>query len=158
MSYIISALEYDKGHLDYGARSFFSKTSQISLFNKPVQAMGNIQLYITHQEDVLRDQIREHNLIYFASEAAAKMEFADIEEFQEAVKRAMELCLHAGIPLDMHFKRIYKCSFAGIIYDWKLSVLAFELVCLNGSAANPNVARMQIELVKNQSSRHIWTQ
>ncbi len=114
--------------------------------------MEEIQLYLSNQEDFLREQVREHNLVFFASEAAAKMDFEDIEEFHEAVKRAMELCLHAGIPLDMNFKRVYKCSYKGIIYDWKLSVLAFQMVCLNGSAANPNVARKQIELLKNQAT------
>lgn len=108
--------------------------------NNPIQAV----------EDFAR-QAKELNLVYYASEAADSMKFEDITEFHEAVKRAMELCLHASIPLEGNFRRIYKCSYDGIVYDWKLSVLAYHLVCLNGGSSNPNVARMQIELLKNQS-------
>jgi hypothetical protein len=110
-----------------------------------------IQRYLDPNEEHFLEYVRELNLVYYASEAAAKMEFSDLEEFHEAVKRAMELCIHAGISLDKHFKRVYKCSFNGILYDWKLSVLGFKLVCLNGSSANPKVAQMQIELLKSQA-------
>ncbi|MFI5148147.1 MAG: damage-inducible protein D [Bacteroidia bacterium] len=113
--------------------------------------MQTIQLYLPPNEEAFREHARELSLVYYASEAAEEMGFTDIDEFQEAVKRAMELCLHAGIPLDMNFKRIYKCSYSGILYDWKLSVLGYKLVCLNGSAANPHVARMQIDLIRNQA-------
>ncbi len=107
--------------------------------------------YVTSIIEEFEKQLKELNIIYYASEAAKKMEFDDVIEFHEAVRRAMELCLHAGIPLEGNFRRIYKCSCDGIEYDWKLSVLAYQLVCLNGGSSNPNVARMQVELLKNQS-------
>lgn len=107
--------------------------------------------YVTSIVEEFSKRLKELNLICYASEAAREMGFEDVAEFHEAVKRAMELCLHAGIPLEGNFRRVYKCSYDGIEYDWKLSVLAYRLVCLNGGSSNPNVARMQIELIKNQS-------
>lgn len=96
------------------------------------------------------EQLKEINLMYYASSAAEEMQFEDIAELHEAVKRAMELCLHSRIPIDGNFKRVYKSSYNGIVYDWKLSLLAYKLICINGGSANPNVARMQVDMIKKQ--------
>ena len=110
--------------------------------------------YVTPGMETFAKQIQEFNLICYASEAAKEMEFEDVSEFHNAVKRSMELCLQAGIPLNGNFKQIYKCAFDGIEADWKLSVLAYRMVCLNGGSTNGNVARLQIELLKNQYLSH----
>jgi hypothetical protein len=94
------------------------------------------------------EQLRELNLVRYASDAADDMEFEGIEEFNEAVKRAIELCIHAGIPVNQHFKRVYKTSVNSIVYDWRISELGYRLICLNGSTSNPKVARMQMEVLK----------
>ncbi len=111
--------------------------------------MLSVQIYQEQSEDLLSEMTRELNLVYYASDAANKMQFENAEELHEAVKRAMEICLHAGLSVRKNFKQIYKCSYEGVTYDWKLSVLGFYLVCLNGSTANPNTAHMQIDLLKN---------
>ncbi|HEY4798961.1 MAG TPA: hypothetical protein VII99_07790 [Bacteroidia bacterium] len=90
------------------------------------------------------------NLQYYASSAASEMEFDSEEELHESVKRAMELCLTAGSPIKGNFQRIYKSSADGILYDWKLSELAYKLVCLSGKSDNPCVARMTIDLIRNE--------
>ncbi|HTL80244.1 MAG TPA: hypothetical protein VL651_00995 [Bacteroidia bacterium] len=77
-----------------------------------------------HAEDFFH-RLRELNLVCYASDAANEMEFENASEFEEAVKRAMELCIHAGIPIDGNFRRVYTCSESVITYDWKLSVLAY---------------------------------
>ncbi len=94
------------------------------------------------------EQLKELNLVRYASDAAAEMEFDGIDELTDAIKRATEICIHAGIPLEGNFRRVYLCSGEGIVYDWKLSVLAYRLVCVNGWTSNPNVARLQIDLLK----------
>lgn len=99
--------------------------------------------------------VNELNLVYYASEAARYMQFVDNAEYTQAVKRAMELCNQVNISIDGNFKKIYKCSYEGIENDWKLSVLAYRLVCLNGGSTNPNVATMQIQLLKNQALNQI---
>jgi hypothetical protein len=90
----------------------------------------------------------DKNLIYSASEAADKMEFETPDELQDAVKRAMELCISTGLPVNCNFKRFFKSTALGIICDWKLSALAYHLVQLNGGPSNPQVARMQFDLLK----------
>ncbi|OFZ01215.1 MAG: hypothetical protein A3K10_05885 [Bacteroidetes bacterium RIFCSPLOWO2_12_FULL_31_6] len=97
------------------------------------------------------ESAKEHDLIYYASDAASKMEFEDEKEYQEAIRRAMEICSKAGIPLDWNFKKIYRCSFNGIESDWRVSFLGYKLVCMNGGTSNPKVALMQLQLLKDLS-------
>jgi len=94
------------------------------------------------------------NLLYYASEAATEMEFESMEELHDSVKRAMEFCVSAGIPLKGNFQRVYKCFDDGISYDWKLSQLGYRLVCLNGKPSNSNVARSLIKLIKDEHINH----
>lgn len=94
------------------------------------------------------------NLLHYASEAAAEMEFDSMEELHESVKRAMELCLSSGISIKGNFQHVYKCFDNGLTYDWKLSQVAYKLVCLNGKTSNTNVARLTIQLIKGQQINH----
>jgi hypothetical protein len=95
----------------------------------------------------IAQQAIEQNLVFYASEAAAMMQLSG-DELITAVKRAMDVLHAAGYPAGSHFKRIFTCSARGLLYDWKLSVLAYHLVMLNGDAANPNVAQLQVRLLK----------
>ena len=97
----------------------------------------------------LRNRLIELNLNHYASEAAEEMEFKNSSEFNEAVKRAMEICINCGVPVDENFRLIFKCSYETVELDYKLSDLAYSLVQLNGSSVNPRVAHMQIELLQN---------
>ncbi len=98
--------------------------------------------------DYFLEQMKDLNLVCYASDVAKEMEYVNEIELEEAIQRSMELCQKANIPLDFNFKRIYKSSFDGLIYDWKLSFLAYKLVCINGGTYNPNVAQLQIQLIK----------
>lgn len=107
--------------------------------------------YISPGAQEFLDKLKELNLVRYASEAAAEMGFTSDEELNDSIKRTIELCINAGIPVDGNFQRIYMCSDQGIAYDWKLSLLAYGLVCINGWPSNPRVAQMQIGLLKNIS-------
>jgi restriction endonuclease Mrr len=100
--------------------------------------------------DEFLEKLADLNLLYNASEAALEMEFETLEELHDSVKRAMEYCLSAGIPIKGNFQRVYTCFDDGITYDWKLSPLGYRLVCLSGKPSNPNVARLTIRLVKEE--------
>ena len=97
----------------------------------------------------VEEEIRQKNLVRFASEAAALMNFRDIDELEDAVKRAYNIFTTLHLPVNENFKRVYVCSVNGISCDWKLSPLAFHIVCLNGDSCNANVAQFQLKLIKN---------
>ena len=94
-------------------------------------------------------QLKESNMICFASDAIKQMSFESDEELDDAIKSAIEICINSGIPTEENFKRIYMCSSNGILNDWKLSAFAYKLVCLNGDSSNRKVAHFQVELLEN---------
>jgi hypothetical protein len=104
--------------------------------------------------DEFVERITMHNLRYYASDAADVMDFESNEEMYDALKRAMELCLFAGIPIKGNFQSVYKSSAEGIIYDCKLSTLAYRLMCLSGKSSNPNVAQLTIQILNNKHLNH----
>lgn len=113
-----------------------------------------IQTHTSPVVDEFADKPAELNLLRYASEAVKEMEFDSLEEMHESVKRAMKLCLAAGVPIKGNFRRVYKSFADGIMYDWKLSLLAYKLVCISGKYSNPNVAFMNIQLIKNEHLNH----
>ena len=100
------------------------------------------------------DKMAMLSLTSYASEAGVAMDFDSAEELHESVKRAMELCISAGIPTKGNFQRVYKSSPDGIVNDWKLSLLAYRLVCLSGRSSNPSVAHFTVDLIKNEHINH----
>lgn len=96
----------------------------------------------------IAEQLAEQNLVYYASEAAQLMQFESQDELNDAVKRAMEVCQCSGYSLKNNFKRVFKSTPYGLVYDWKLSVLAYNLVMLNGSSMNRLVASLQVSILK----------
>ncbi len=72
------------------------------------------------------------------------------DDLEQAVTRAFKACALAGLPVHRHFQSIYVCA-DEIQKDWLVSDLAFQLIVLNASAANPIIARMQVELLSNHS-------
>ena len=113
-----------------------------------------LQTHISPFIEEFEEKFAQMNLLFYASEAGVEMEFDSIEELNEAVKSAMELFLSAAMPIKGNFLRIYKSTGDGIAHDWRLSPLAYKLVCMCGSTSNPNVARTIIQLIKNEHLNH----
>jgi len=129
-------------HISFLKNTFVKKTNMELLL---AQTNQNSSI------DNFLDQMKELNLIYYASDLEKQIDFGDNTELNDAVMRSMKLCKEANIPVDFNFKRIYKCSSDGIIHDWKLSILGYQLVCINGKAYNADIVQMQIDFLKNRS-------
>lgn len=70
------------------------------------------------------------------------------EDLMQAIRQAMNVCLAAGLPIQEHFKLVYISDNQTISPSWKLSETAFKLVIVNANTANPIVANLQFQLVK----------
>ena len=101
-------------------------------------------------EEFLRG-VQDRKLRYYASELQLALGLNHVGELTEAVKRAMRACQSQQLPLNEHFKAIYRCQEQGLILDWKLSELGYSMVLLNSDPAYPLVARMQLELIRRGS-------
>lgn len=113
-----------------------------------------VQTHTSSVVDEFAEKVAALNLMYYASDAASEMEFDSLDELHESVKRAMELCMASGISMKGNFQRVYKSFDGGLTYDWKLSLLAYRLVCISGRSSNPMVSRLIIQLIKNDHLNH----
>ena len=94
------------------------------------------------------DAAIDSNMRHYASEMIELVDIGKEDELQGAMLRAQEACKVMGIPLENHFKKVYRDAEHEVVCDYKLSPLAFGLVCVNASPANKNIARIQVEMVK----------
>lgn len=112
---------------------------EITIFNQ-----NNHNDVIDQFEEILLDT----ELKFFASEMLL-YGFNNMQEIDDAVERAMQICLTASIPLRKNFKSIYLGNNGGeVICDWKLSTFSRKLVVINADPSLPLVAQIQIELLK----------
>ena len=114
-----------------------------------------IETHTSPVVDEFVERLSEYNLRYYASEAVAEMDFDSIDELNGSVKKAMEICRSTGIPMKGNFQRVYKSYKDGLTYDWRLSELAYKLVCISGNPNNPSVARTIVNLIKDEHLHHL---
>lgn len=119
--------------------------------------MGNLVVIEQGKSSVfnkMKNFILEMDLKYYASDIAVSFEFENLNELNLAISRAMNVCSSAGIPLEEHFKIIYRGSENGLMLDYKLSEFAYKLICLNGEPYNSNVAQMQVNLLQKENLKN----
>lgn len=98
-------------------------------------------------EDFLQS-LQERKLRLYASELKSVLEIPLLSQLEEALQRAMNVCRSQQLELAEHFKPIYRCEETGVVKDWKLSPTAWYLVMLNADPVCPEVARMQLTLIR----------
>jgi hypothetical protein len=96
----------------------------------------------------LADAFVYNKLPYRISEFIFSQSRSEMEEWENAVDRAMRVCRTSGVPVEYNFKRIYLVTTRGIVKDWMLSALARRLVLINASPNNILAARLQLQLLK----------
>lgn len=98
-------------------------------------------------EDFLQS-LQERKLRLYASELKSVLEIPLMSQLEEALHRAMSVCRSQQLELAEHFKPIYRCEETGVVKDWKLSPMAWYLVMINSDPSCPEVARMQLALIR----------
>jgi hypothetical protein len=79
----------------------------------------------------------------------------DETALQEAMQRAVQVCLYMRVPIWQHFRHIYVHNASGHVQDdWALSDLALYLLLLNGNTASAAAAFAQAYAVRNIFGRN----
>ncbi|HYW94292.1 MAG TPA: hypothetical protein VE870_01745 [Bacteroidales bacterium] len=65
---------------------------------------------------------------YYASELLDRLVREPDFDLEEAVRKAIVICKLTGIPVQNHFRAVYRSEYRGIARDWKLSELACGIV------------------------------
>jgi hypothetical protein len=112
-----------------------------------IKIIDNNELYRFRGLLEFIDAVIDSNMRHYASEIIEMVEMGHEEELLRAMQRAQDACRAMDIPIDKHFKKVYRESHQNVICDYKLSPLAFGLICINANPANKNIARIQIEMI-----------
>ncbi len=91
------------------------------------------------------DQVYQSNMSMLASSLLGKG--LSVDEINEAVERAYNVCEAAGITTRQHFCFLYTQSNLGLMRDCKLTQMAYQLVLLNANTNNKAVASFQLKVL-----------
>jgi antitoxin component of RelBE/YafQ-DinJ toxin-antitoxin module len=94
------------------------------------------------------DAVIDNELKHYASDLFPELDMSDEEAFNTSLHRAKQVCITMKLPIDKHFKKIYRTSNNRVYCDYKLSHTAYLLVGINGDVRHEKVAQIQMELVK----------
>lgn len=94
--------------------------------------------------------VNELNFRFYVSEIQQMLGYTSLAEMDEAVRRAMNVCRGQRLPLQEHFKPVYRCEEKKVILDWRLSEFGYCLVLVNSDPAHPAVGHFQISLLQKR--------
>ncbi len=113
-----------------------------------VKIINDDELYRFHGLLEFIDAVIDSNMRHYASEIIELVEMGNEKEIINAMIRAQDACRALDIPVEEHFKKVYRDDLQHrVICDYKLSPLAFGLICINANPKNKNIARIQVELI-----------
>ena len=84
---------------------------------------------------------------YYASEWAHDMDIKSIGKIVRAIRKAKRICSTMGFSVREHFQPVYKSGRDGVEEDYKLTSFAIALLCVNSEVTNPQIAKMQMDMV-----------
>ena len=102
--------------------------------------------------DDVREILLSRHLIHYACSLQERC-MLDDNQLENAVQRALRVCIAAGISPTEHFRKIFVYAGSDIRQDWLVSDLGLQLIMLNADISNPIIARMQIELLSHTLTR-----
>lgn len=97
--------------------------------------------------------LRDARLIHYASDLLPELELANEVDFMISIRKAKRVMATLNLPVEEHFRKIYRTRGEYVFCDYKLSHIAYLLVSINGDVENQQVARIQLELVNRLLSK-----
>lgn len=102
--------------------------------------------------DDLEDRWFERTLTHYASHLLGKG-VLDQDDLEAALRKAIIVVATAMPPVTHHFKKIYVFDGIAIKTDWLVSDLGLQMILMNADVSNPEVARLQVQLLSKTRSR-----
>ncbi len=89
-----------------------------------------------------------HKLTLYASDIFELLQMENEEQFTRALDRTIQVLNAAGIPAGEHIMPVFTDFHRHTIIDYKMSPLAFGLMCMHMEPVNARAARWQVEWIK----------
>ena len=93
--------------------------------------------------------VADSQLKHYASDLFPELEMIGEEMLNSSIKRAKQVCYTLNLPVQDHFRKVYRTDGNNIYCDYRLSHTAYLLVSINGDVSSRKVAQIQMELVKS---------
>ncbi len=93
------------------------------------------------------DRIICGSLTHYAS-ALLQRCFQDREDLLRSLHRAIIALRSAGVPASRHFRTVFLGG-NELTEDWLISDLGLRLLLINANVLNPNVARLQVQILSD---------
>lgn len=96
-------------------------------------------------EEAIHDAMLQYSLLHLLRAGGTSQ-----EEMMEAMQKAMQICMLAGINIKHHFKQIFVSDLStGETYpDWRMSKKAFKLTIMQYPSLNEEIARWLWEMAE----------
>ena len=86
---------------------------------------------------------------YYASELLRKLVHKRDFQIEPAIRKAITICKLTGIPVQDHFRAVYRCDASGLSRDWKLSELACSLIIVSYDPVDEEVKRIRESFIRS---------
>lgn len=86
---------------------------------------------------------------YYASELLDTLLHSRDYNIESAIRKAIAIMRITGLPVEKHFRRVYRSDIQGITGDWRLSELACGLIILSFDSGNKDVYEVQQIFLKH---------
>ena len=95
------------------------------------------------------EKLAARDFTHYASQLLGKG-FQDEAALYRAMHKAVDALVIAKMPVTRHFRCVYISKDGQLKKDFLVTDLGFRLIILNADAANPIVARLQVEILLNR--------
>jgi len=107
-----------------------------------------ITRYYQYQElsPALEDFIDKVNTLryrYYASELMERLLASPDFDLELEVRKALAICKLAEIPVQKHFRCVYRYGRSGLTRDWKLSELASSIIIVSHDSPDKEIRELQ---------------
>ena len=96
----------------------------------------------------IRDFIRhlvDNRLNLYASEVFDILDFRTESQFEQTLEKVLDVLHKAGIPAEHHIRPVFAGYRSQAVIDYKMSPLAFGLMCMHAEPVTEHIARLQVE-------------
>jgi len=90
------------------------------------------------------EQLVRHELSVYASDVYEILQWNSEDQFSRTLEKVLDVLHKAGVPAEHHIQPVFAGFYNQTVIDYKMSPLAFALMCVHAEPVTETSARLQI--------------
>jgi hypothetical protein len=90
------------------------------------------------------EQLVERGMSIYASDLYDLLEWDSEEQFSRTLEKVLDVLHKAGVPAEHHIRPVFAGFYNQTVTDYKMSPLAFALMCVHAEPVTETSARLQV--------------